>query len=524
MEALHQLYRINDENLGLRRAFIELKDRDVAALRRVADVFEKHADGIAVSFYDHQFAFTETRRFFESFARERGVSLDELRRGLEKAQAGYLREIFEEARRGGRYDTTYFERRLRVGRLHNTIDLPLKWYLGSYVTYFDLTRRLLRSHYPHRPMLRARVERALVAVFNLDLQAIVEAFYYDTFATMGVDISRVEVADVAHDMSDHGAELKQTVRQAVLAVKRVTGELRGASQILATTSSESGRAAGEIAKAVEELAHGAERQAAQVAGAQTRARAVCESVTESISSARDCALAAERTREATADGVKAALEATDAMQSVRSNSDQAAEAIRGLAATSEQIGAIVDTITGIAEQTNLLALNAAIEAARAGEEGRGFAVVAEEVRELAESSAQATGQIAELIAKVQNETRRAVGVVEEAARGTEGGAATVDRVRRAFETIGAEVTDMSDRVENIASAAEAVGAHAEAMQTDVGEVASVAESASASTEQVSASVEETSASAQENAASAEQLSRTADQLEAIVSEFRLSEP
>ena len=66
-------------------------------------------------------------------------------------------------------------------------------------------------------------------------------------------------------------------------------------------------------------------------------------------------------------------------------------AIRALGARSEQIGGIVETITGIAEQTNLLALNAAIEAARAGEQGRGFAVVAEEVRKLAEESQSAAG-------------------------------------------------------------------------------------------------------------------------------------
>ena len=72
-----------------------------------------------------------------------------------------------------------------------------------------------------------------------------------------------------------------------------------------------------------------------------------------------------------------------------------AEAIESLRAKSEQIGGIVETITGIAGQTNLLALNAAIEAARAGEQGRGFAVVAEEVRKLAEESQHAASSIAE---------------------------------------------------------------------------------------------------------------------------------
>jgi methyl-accepting chemotaxis protein len=63
----------------------------------------------------------------------------------------------------------------------------------------------------------------------------------------------------------------------------------------------------------------------------------------------------------------------------------------------------VQTITGIAGQTNLLALNAAIEAARAGQQGRGFAVVAEEVRQLAEESQSAAGDIAGLVETIQAE-------------------------------------------------------------------------------------------------------------------------
>jgi len=97
--------------------------------------------------------------------------LETLRRRLEKTQADYFRQIFEEAERGGAFGISYFEQRLHIGKVHNVINLPLKWYIGSYALYQDLVRKHLKRHFRFRPWARERAERAIFTVFNYDLQA-----------------------------------------------------------------------------------------------------------------------------------------------------------------------------------------------------------------------------------------------------------------------------------------------------------------------------------------------------------------
>ncbi len=156
-------------------------------------------------------------------------------------------------------------------------------------------------------------------------------------------------------------------------------------QIMGNMQTQS-RESSEVAAAVEELAN---------------------TIAETVQNAENASQSSQSNEKIANEGVTTIENLVDTIENIAMVISQAAHTVKELNDSSRKIGEVIALINEIAEQTNLLSLNAAIEAARAGEQGKGFAVVAEEVKRLAEKTAEATLDIEDTIGNVQRETQRA---------------------------------------------------------------------------------------------------------------------
>ena len=213
--------------------------------------------------------------------------------------------------------------------------------------------------------------------------------------------------------------------------------------------------------------------------------------------------------------------AIDMMKNIEEQVTSSSKVIGELGKRSDEIGQIVETISGIAGQTNLLALNAAIEAARAGEHGRGFAVVAEEVRKLAEQSGSAATTIAELIGTIQSDTASAVESIEQGNRRVAEGIKSVAETGEAFVGIKEQSEKLTANVEKSLAGIGEVFMSNEEIFTAIKKVREIADKSSENATSISAATQEQTATMQEVATASRTLAELANDMQSDVAQFKL---
>lgn len=332
-------------------------------------------------------------------------------------------------------------------------------------------------------------------------------------------------------------ENAETVAATSAQLDRASEETGQAANSIASTMQQVSVSSDEAAKSASQIAGSSE----QLAVSATKAAGAMEQLQLHINDVqgggRKQAVATSEASETAEEVSKSVGETVASMERIQAQVQSSSNAVRDLGQKGQQIGAIVQTIEDIAQQTNLLALNAAIEAARAGEQGKGFAVVADEVRKLAERSASATKEIADLIESVRSGVDQAVTAMEASNAEVAQGAATSARAGTAISQIITAVATVGEIAEANSKAIELMESGAKVVSEAISAAAAISEETAAGAEEMSAATEEVSASAQtvtaaveeqtaqieEVGASAQHLRKLAEDLNEIASQFTVEQ-
>lgn len=412
---------------------------------------------------------------------------------------GELQALRSEARNGANESMERMHNGLRRAEVILAVVVALAFGLAA---FFGIsTSRAVTS-----PLAQLREEMAAIGAGDLRLPA-----------TVGSS------ARVAQEYAELIAAMQQARERLRLLLTRVQGEadqVTLAAGELSASASSAAASSQHVTTAVMDMSHSASVQFNALNAASDTVKQLAEAgatIGEAAEETERVGREIRGTTNSTRDQVQIAIDTLLGAHEVVIDSKQEMTALRD--ATSA-IDDFVGVISEIATQTNLLALNAAIEAARAGSAGRGFAVVAQEVRTLAEQSANAANEVTENVKRIRSR-------IASASSSVESGATRLKDVELVAAGVSSALSRIDDAVAQVEGAATRVSSAVAANRTSLGAVQrsltsarDTSEGHAAAAEEVAASTEQTSASAQEVSATAELLQTASLRVRGMIGEFR----
>ena len=276
--------------------------------------------------------------------------------------------------------------------------------------------------------------------------------------------------------------------------------------MLANSGAVSGTAA-QLSQSSLQIAQGSQAQSEASAAAAASVEQVTVSISSVAANTEGLRKLAEKSLEQTRQGNQGVTAMVGEVQSAQDAVNKIAASVKEFVESTHAIAGMTQQVKDIAEQTNLLALNAAIEAARAGEQGRGFAVVADEVRKLAEKSAQSASEIDQVTGSLNGKSALVETTVQAGLRSLQAMQEQIGHVSAMLTEAGDSVSQSSLGVNDIAAS--------------VGEQNSAGVEIARNVEKIAQMSEENHAAVESNAKDIVRLEHLANELQVAVSRFRV---
>lgn len=440
-----------------------LTEKDFAHFPAIARTIKHLGPRVLDRFYDKVRADRVRSSFFTS-----SQAMDRAR----SKQLEHWTDLFS-----GRVDQTYLARAERIGQVHARIGLAPAFYIGAYASILAevIELELTRSFAGILVKAKARKLASLVKMALLDVELATSAYLKAqdhsrevTLSSLSDALETVSQGDLTTRLDELPKEFGQIQTDFAAMCECIAQTMGG----VAASSEQIRVGASEIRAASDDLSERTESQAAALEESAAALDQLTSGVHKSAQGAGEVNRSVREAEGEAREGGKVVEEAVEAMD--------------GIQKSAQEIGSFVNVIDSIAFQTNLLALNAGVEAARAGDAGKGFAVVANEVRALAQRSAEAAQNIKDLIGSSEQQVQR--------------GVALVGRTGEVFRRIVEKVSGVTTLAAQISELSQTQAGQLSQVNSAVGDMDRM-------TQQNAAMVEETTAAARNLAQQAEDLAR-----------------